>query len=227
MIDNPQLLTSYKNGDREAFLTIYNKYSAPLRKFLQGGFSFSSQGRIYRFRGVDASMDVESFVQETFTRAFASTTRTNYDGARPFQTYLFSIAKNLVLRECHHRDRLISVERIEDAAEPTSIFPFCSQDQSGQSPETHVANLQLKGITEGFILSLNDEERRFFSLRFAKGFTQESTAQNMETTRARIKLLEKNVRKRFLDLLRKNGYLVSHRINPRWKRRAVSKKTAA
>lgn len=221
MNNNPSLLESYRKGEKKAFLSIYNKYSSPLRKFLQGGFSFSSQGRICRFRGMDASMDVESIVQETFARAFIATTRANYDGARPFQTYLFSIAKNLVLRECHHRDRLIHVEHVEETAEQVTNYPFCSRNSFGETPEAHVQNMQLKGLTDGFIASLNEEEKQFFSWRFAKGFTQEGTATKMETTRARVKLLEKNMRKRFLDMLRKNGYLVEHEINPRWKRRGL------
>src|SRR5580704_62670 len=114
MINNQPLLESYRKGEKTAFLELYNKFASPLRKFLQGGFSFSSQGRICRFRGMDASMDVESIVQETFARAFVPTTRANYDGERPFQTYLFSIAKNLVLRECHQRERLVHVESVED-----------------------------------------------------------------------------------------------------------------
>lgn len=226
MINNPELLESYRKGEKSAFLTLYNKYASPLRKFLQGGFSFSSQGRICRFRGVDASMDVEAIVQETFARAFIATTRTNYDGARPFQTYLFSIAKNLVLRECHHRDRLVNVEHVEDAVNSSSsVYPL-SRNSANQSPETYVQNMQLKALTEGFIKSLNDEEKQFFSLRFAKTLTQEGTAERMATTRARIKLLEKNMRKRFLDMLRKNGYLVDHQINPRWKRKTLADRAA-
>lgn len=225
MINNPELLEAYRKGEKKAFLELYNKYSSPLRKFLQGGFSFSSQGRIYRFRGMDASMDVESIVQETFARAFVSTTRTNYDGARPFQTYLFSIAKNLVLRECYHRDRLVHVEHVEDTVETATNFPFGVRE-SFANPESHVQNMQLKALTDTFIASLDDEERQFFSIRFAKGHTQEGTALRMKTTRARIKLLEKNMRKRFLEMLRKNGYLVEHKINPRWKRKATTEAAA-
>lgn len=219
MIDNPELLRLYKNGDKGAFLFLYNKHSAPLRKFLQGGFSFSSQGRICRFKGVDASMDVEALVQETFTRAFVVTTRKNYDGARPFQTYLFSIAKNLVLRECHQRDRLIHVDNIEEKCEKIGSNAFSGRDNYGLNPETHLENMQLRGLTMDFIAALNQEEKSFFSLRFSKGRTQEGTAELMGTTRARIKFLEKNMRKRFLDMLRKNGYLIDHRLKPRWKRK--------
>ena len=164
MIQNPELLESYRKGEKSAYLTLYKKYSSPIRKFLQGGFSFSSQGRICRFRGVDASMDVESIVQETFARAFIATTRKNYDGTRPFQTYLFSIAKNLVLRECHHRDRLINVEHVEETVETSVNYPFCTRDSASTSPEIHLQNIQLKELTEGFISALNDEERQFFFL---------------------------------------------------------------
>jgi RNA polymerase sigma factor (sigma-70 family) len=220
MINDPLLLESYRKGEKEAFLNLYNKYSVPLKKFLQGGFSFSSQGRICRFRGLDPSMDVDALVQETFARAFVATTRKNYDGTRPFQTYLFSIAKNLVLRECHQRERLIHVECIEETQE-ASGSSFQERDMSFLNPESHLQNMQLKQLTDGFIKSLNEEERSFFSLRFARGNTQEGTAELMDTTRARIKLLEKNMRKRFLDLLRKNGYLLEHQINPRWKRKML------
>jgi len=219
MINNPELLAAYKKGEKKAFLELYNKYSSPLKKFLQGGFSFSSQGRICRFRGADPSMEVDSLVQETFTRAFIATTRTNYDGERPFQTYLFSIAKNLVLRECHQRERLVHVESIEDTIQPTVNYPFCSRDSYGQNPEQNVQNLQLKKMTEDFIAELNNEEQAFFTSRFANGLTQEATASEMNTTRARIKLLEKNMRKRFLDMMRKNGYLIDHELAPRWKRK--------
>jgi hypothetical protein len=40
----------------------------------------------------------------------------------------------------------------------------------------------------------------------------------MKTTRARVKLLEKNLRKRFLERLNQNGYFRNYVPNPRWKR---------
>ena len=129
MLRDPSLLTSYRAGDKTAFLALYKKYATPLRRFLQGGFSFSSQGKFCRFRGADSGMDVEAFVQETFSRAFLAKTRENYDGIRPFQTYLFSIAKNLVLRECHHRERVVVVEQVDDT-KPSSLEIFSGQNTS-------------------------------------------------------------------------------------------------
>jgi len=218
MLRDPQLLAAYRQGDKKAFTLLYEKYATPLRRFLQGGFSFSSQGRLCRFKGADAGMDVEAMVQETFARAFVSSTRTNYDGVRPFQTYLFSIAKNLILRECNHRDRLISVEEIDAAGSDSNVLSITASQGHSVSPEKAASDLQLRNITDSFVASLSEEERAFFSARFAKGLTQESTALSIGTTRARVKLLEKNVRRRFLMLLQEHGYFVDYSPNPRWKR---------
>lgn len=217
MLRDPQFLLAYRSGSETAFLTLYQKYSSSLRRFLQGGFSFSSQGKMCRFRGADAGMDVEAIVQETFARTFAPTTRENYDGVRPFQTYLFSIAKNLVLRECYHRDRLISADYLDESHDGESAF-VSPGESMGDSPERRTANKELETITQNFIDGLSKEEKSFFSFRFAKGLTQEATAEKMDTTRARIKLLEKNVRRRFLEVLRSNGYFTDYAPNPRWKR---------
>ena len=40
----------------------------------------------------------------------------------------------------------------------------------------------------------------------------------MNVTRARVKLLEKNLRQRFLTSLRENGYFVGYNPKPRWAR---------
>lgn len=218
MLRDPQLLLSYRNGSEVAFLALYEKYVNSLRRFLQGGFSFSSQGKHCRFKGADAGMDVEALVQETFARVFAKTTRENYDGVRPFQTYLFSIAKNLVLRECHYRDRLVSSDQMEESGDESAMFSGATEGGMNDTPERMAANRQLQDITQAFIDTLTKEEKFFFSFRFAKGLTQEATADKMGTTRARVKLLEKNVRKRFLERLRENGYFVDYVPNPRWKR---------
>ncbi len=218
MVRDPQLLQAYRDGEESAFLALYEKHATSLRRFLQGGFNFSSQGKMCRFKGTDSSLDAESLVQETFARAFAKTTRENYDGVRPFQTYLFSIAKNLVLRESLQRDRMISSEFIDETECTEGAFGDSVQTEHCINPEKHAENQQLKAIMQSFIDQLDIEGREFFKFRFAKGFTQEGTADQMGTTRARIKLLEKNMRKRFLEALRKNGYLVSYTPNPRWKR---------
>ncbi len=214
-----KLLSAYRAGETAAYEVLYRHYAEPVRRFLCGGFTFISQGRTCRFRGTAAGLDLEAIIQETFARAFAPSTRANYDGERPFKNYLFSIAKNLVLREFQRRDRVLNVEHTEEATDALAQrgveLGFTPQ---GKSPERAVADSELSKVTQGFIAGLTAEETAFFSSRFAQGLTQEATAKEMDCTRARVKLLEKSIRRRFLERLREHGYFVGYEPKPRWTR---------
>jgi DNA-directed RNA polymerase specialized sigma24 family protein len=90
-----------------------------------------------------------------------------------------------------------------------------------KSPEKVAADAELTALTQAFIATLSDEERAFFSHRFAQGLTQEATAEAMGCTRARVKLLEKKLRGAFLETLRARGYFVDRDMKPRWSRKAA------
>ena len=216
------LLAAYRNGETWAYEALYREHAEPVRRFLVGGFTFVSKGRTCRYRGYGTGIDADAIVQETFARAFAASTRKNYDGERPFKNYLFSIAKNLVLREFQRKERLLSTDAPEETTDVlhrrgTIDFGLTSKEED---PEGAVADEELRVVTEAFIAELDEEERSFFTHRFARGLTQEATAEAMDCTRARIKLLEKNLRRRFLDRLRGNGYFVGYTPKSRWRRQA-------
>jgi RNA polymerase sigma factor (sigma-70 family) len=216
-----KLLRAYRKGETAAYEELYRMYSEPVRRFLQGGFTFVSKGRTCRYRGGNAGIDADSILQETFARAFAASTRKNYDGERPFKNYLFSIAKNLVLREFQRRDRVLQVENTEEATDALARRGVdYGLTSSEQNPEHAVQDEDLMRVTREFIADLNDEERSFFEHRFARGLTQEGTADAMECTRARVKLLEKAMRRRFLTVLRDHGYFVGYTPKPRWSRQS-------
>ncbi len=223
--EDPALLKAYRAGETWAFEILYRQYTTLVTRFLLGGFTFVSQGRTCRYRGGNAGVDVDAIVQETFTRAFSSSTRTHYDGERPFKNYLLSIAKNLVLRELARHERLASLDSME---ETTDVVLRRARNAGGggllpdeRSPEKAAGDAELTGITREFIDSLTDEEKAFFLHRFVGGLTQEATAEEMGCTRARVKLLEKNLRGDFLEKLRGRGYFVDHDMKPRWSRKAA------
>lgn len=223
-----KLLAAYRDGETWAFEALYRAHAEPVRRFLAGGFTFVSRGRTCRYRGAAAGIDVDAIVQETFARAFAPSTRVNYDGERPFKNYLFSIAKNLVLREFQRRDRVLSVENTEETTDALARrgveLGFTPEEPS---PEHAVADEELHAVTRGFIATLNEEETEFFGIRFARGLTQEATADEMGCTRARVKLLEKALRRRFLETLRAHGYFVGYTPKPRWSRQGSPERKAA
>jgi len=223
MHQDKNLLSAYRAGETWAFESLYREHAEPVRRFLNSGFTFVSRGRTCRYRGHGGGVDTDAVVQETFARAFAESTRRNYDGERPFRNYLFSIARNLVLRELQRRDRVLNVERPEEVTDTlanraTVDFGLTSGEYN---PEGSVADEQLRSLTQTFIQDLDAEETEFFSHRFARGLTQEATAKAMGCTRARVKLLEKSLRRRFLECLRENGYFVGYEPKPRWTRAAA------
>lgn len=222
--EDRKLLAAYRAGETWAFEVLYRTFAEPVRRFLAGGFTFVSAGRTCRYRGNVPFIDAESIIQETFARAFSPATRASYDGERPIKNYLFAIAKNLVLREYARRERVLPLETNEDATELLSrrrshAQPSLHSDE--RDPEVVTADGELHDVTRAFIEALDDEERAFFLHRFVRGLTQEATAEAMGVTRARIKLIEKDQRKRFLGALRGAGYFVGYTPKPRWSRKAA------
>lgn len=218
-----KLLKGFRKGETEAFEAVYHLYSDLVRKFLYSGFSFSSQGRACRFHGADSTIDVDAVVQETFLRAFGETTRKSYDGERPFQNYLFSIARNLVLKEMHHRNRVMNVDQCEEG---TQVLLHHAQAEGFKNgpvrADKQMVHLELHELTTDFVSKLDEEEQTFFGLRFAQGNTQQATADAMKTTRARIKVLERRLREQFMQNLRQHGYLTDYTPSPRWARKAAN-----
>ena len=220
--EDRKLLAAYRAGETWAFEILYRTFAEPVRRFLAGGFTFVSRGHTCRYRGGVAGVDAESILQETFARAFAPATRAHYDGERPFKNYLFSIAKNLVLREFQRKERVLPL----DAGDEATDFYVRRRSDSGlhsddRDPEVLFADGELHDVTKGFIQTLDEEGRTFFLQRFVKGLTQEATATEMGVTRARIKLLEKAQRRQFLEALREAGYFVGYTPKPRWTRKVA------
>ena len=122
-------------------------------------------------------------------------------------------------------DRLPSLDSME---ETTDVVLRRARNAGGggllpdeRSPEKAAGDAELTAITRAFIDSLTDEEKSFFHHRFVGGLTQEATADEMGCTRARVKLLVKNLRGDFLEKLRGRGYFVDHDMKPRWSRKAA------
>lgn len=218
LVGNRKLLRGFRKGDSWALEEVYDYYSPRLRRYLQSGFTFESQGKICRFGGAATGAELEWVVQETFVRAFEERTRKAYDGQRPFSRYLQTVARNLLLREINRTRRLTGLEE-GAAAEHEESTASSVVRQLPANPEQVAEQKELESILSNFLSELGQEESQFVALRFIQQETQEGTAKAMGKTRARIKLLESNLRARFLDLFRTHGYFVDCAPKPRWTRK--------
>lgn len=83
-LEEPELLSAFRRGDRDAFRTVYLRYDTLVWKTLS------------RFRtGASLSEhDCQDIHADTFARAFVVPARLSYDGQRPYSAYITTIAKN-------------------------------------------------------------------------------------------------------------------------------------
>jgi len=218
LVKNRKLLRGFRKGEPWALEQVYQYYGTRLRRYLLSGFTFESRGRICRFNGAAGGQDLEWVVQETFARAFEARTRRAYDGQRPFLRYLQTVARNLLLREINRTRRLINIDDSARADHEDNQANAVVR-QLPANPEQVAEQHELQDILRSFMATLDEEEERFVHLRFINSLTQEATAEAMDRTRARIKVLEASLRKRFLDLFRTHGYFVDCAPKPRWTRK--------
>lgn len=81
-----RLMLKVATGNRKVFEQLYNKYSPILRQFL--------------IKRNSLHLSLEDIVQKVFTRIWEQ--RKNFRAKSLFQTYLFSIAKNVLSEEENH-----------------------------------------------------------------------------------------------------------------------------
>jgi RNA polymerase sigma-70 factor (ECF subfamily) len=93
MSDHPDpdaaLMLRVKQGDREAFETLVNKYKQPVMNLV--------------FRTLPDAAEAEDLAQHVFLQVFKSAHR--YEVAAKFSTWIFTIARNLCLNEIRRRSR--------------------------------------------------------------------------------------------------------------------------
>ncbi|MFH0902557.1 MAG: sigma factor [Pseudomonadota bacterium] len=91
------LLEQFRAGDRQAMERVFHHYSGVLARHLQAGFRFHGGGQAMRFTGIKDRYDLHDLVAETFRRAFEEPARLGYDGLGSYETYLRTIAHNMVI----------------------------------------------------------------------------------------------------------------------------------
>ncbi len=204
LLNDRVLLQRFRRGDREAMAIVFHHYADPVARYLQRGFVFESQGRPLRFDGLPSRHDLHDFVFETFRRAFEERARLAYDGLGPYERYLRTISRNLVidaLRSSHQRLRSVPLEegQATASAEPGPALP--------EQPEQAALRAELRALLLQVLEQLTVEERQLVALRFDEGLAQEEVAQRLGRTRRWVRTAEEKIRGRLLRHLKSTGYL--------------------
>lgn len=207
MVEDRTLREAFRRGDEAALRDVYREYAGPLFGFLSRGFSFQSAGRSFSFPGFREPWELENAVQDVFVRAFSANARASYDGLRPYRTYLFTIARNVVIDGLRkRRHALVPLDDGDDETEGRRL-----DGDDGADPEDEAIQRELAAHVAAFVETLTAEERRLFEARFREGGSVEACADRLGASEFWVKRHEKRLRKRFFAWMRDRGWFEGFR----------------
>jgi RNA polymerase sigma-70 factor (ECF subfamily) len=181
LLSDRALLDAFRRGEAAALERVYRAYVHKVAGVLrQGGFA----GYGVHLYGAPRT-EWQDLIQETFARAFTAATRLAYDGLRPYEPYLLSIARHVLADYWRQRGR----DRQAASQTPAEIVP--------EDPEAQRLTL----AASQFVKTLLGDTQRVYEQRFARGQSQVEAAEALSLTRQRVRTLEKKLLSEFRRFL--------------------------
>ena len=155
-------LTKAIQGDQDAFANIVETFQRPVFNLC------------YRMLG--EAQEAEDAAQETFWRAYQNLRR--YDPARPFPTWLLSIAAHYCIDQ--QRKRRFNTIALD-------ILPDEDVPDSAPNPEKVFNQLDEKGQLQKLLIKLGPQDRAAIILRYWYDFSEEEIARTLSLTVSAVK----------------------------------------
>jgi RNA polymerase sigma-70 factor (ECF subfamily) len=173
-----------RNGDDEAFSRLVETYQTPVYNLC------------YRMLG--ESTAAEDAAQETFWRAYQNLKK--YDPARPFITWLLSIAAHFCIDQ--QRKRKLPVFELDE-------FPDLDlEDHSIPNPEKEFSHNQENDALHQLINQLNPQDRATVILKYWYDCSEEEISQMLSLTVSAVKSRLHRSRRQLAEMLSQNPMLV-------------------
>ncbi len=184
-----QLFLEFQKGEARAFDTLMHKYYKRVLNFL------------YRYCA-DAAL-AEDLTQEVFLKVYENASR--YTPQSKLQTWIYTIAHNLVLNELRTRKRkMVSIEATFESDDSTLKRQF--EDPNTPSPAQGILDEEKQDIIRKAILSLPENQRTAVLLRRFEDMSYEEIAQAMQTSVQAVKSLlnraKENLREKLADFVK-------------------------
>ena len=155
-------LTKAIQGDQDAFANIVETFQRPVFNLC------------YRMLG--EAQEAEDAAQEAFWRAYQNLRR--YDPARPFPTWLLSIAAHYCIDQ--QRKRRFNTIALD-------ILPDEDVPDSAPNPEKVFNQLDEKGQLQKLLIKLGPQDRAAIILRYWYDFSEEEIARTLSLTVSAVK----------------------------------------
>lgn len=200
-LEDRELLAAFRDGRRDALEHVYRRHVVGVASYLRRGFLYSSDDKPMRFAGIHSSYELESLVQEVFTRAFAPRARLAYDGLRPYEAFLIGIARNIVIDQLRRQARHGEVIEAPDVIDRTHAVPLEPSEVSRD--ERHGSELVVAFLKT----ACDDRDRRLYALRYERELSQVDAAHEAGLTRIQVRRWETKFRERLLRFLKRADYV--------------------
>ena len=183
------LLDAFRRGERDALTRVYRTYSPRVLTYL------SRAARV-------GPLDLDAAHQETFLRAFSERVRQAYDGLRPFEGFLLSIARSAAVDTLRAAGKLArSAVPLEDAPELQSLAT------EHASPEDSALEAEMRALVARFLARLSPDERRFADLRFVERQSQEQAGAALGLSRQEARTREARLKRALAEFLAAEGWM--------------------
>jgi len=209
-----QLVERFRRGDREVLTDLYRAHVDEIRKLLERGFSFSSKGESFRFRGFSEPFRVQEVLQDVFVHAFREKARIAYDVGQPYLPFLVTIARNWVI-DRYRKERteaalFVSVGDIagENETAEEAMDRHASED-GHMSPEVQAYRGQLSETLQEFVAQLDEDDATVLQQHLMGELTQQEVAEVLGTDRNDIRKRVRTMRERLLRHLKREGFIGS------------------
>ncbi len=195
LVEDRQLLRAFRRGDTVALERVYRAYAPHVARYLARTFASLARGP------QGAAADLESAHQETFLRAFAPRARQAYDGQRPYEAYLNSVARSAAVDGLRSSGESSRQARALEGSELPDWEP-----QESMTPERHVLAEEARALVRRFLDALDEDERSFADARFVEGLSQERAAAALGLSRQEARTRETRLRLRLRAFLSVQGW---------------------
>jgi RNA polymerase sigma-70 factor (ECF subfamily) len=152
--DDRTLIERWLGGDQRAATAIVERHATAIARFV----------------GTLGEREAEEVVQDTFVRAFSSFE--SFRGESSLRTWLFTIARRLVLDRRRAQRRRRDVESLENLEEAASSFTALDSIVAAES------EAQVREAVE----RLSPTQREVFTLRVGEGLSYKEIAEVVGTT---------------------------------------------
>jgi RNA polymerase sigma factor (sigma-70 family) len=208
LVDDRDLLARFREGRPDALDQVYRHYAPQVARFLRSGFMYLSNGQPMPHRGLVAPFELESAVQEVFTRALTERARLAYDGLRPYLGFLCGIARNVMLDELRKRARRGEVLEPAEAIEQREAAVGGGATAEPAHPADSIDERRGRDLVDTFLTAeCDDRDRTLFQLRYREELSQVEAASRAGLTRIQVRKWETKFRGRLLRYLKRSNYV--------------------